>query len=195
VPIVTTELPPDALDAVRHALTSTQRFPRRRGGQLSLSSPHPIFAIPLNRFAAAAGRPLEAAALVGWRALLEEDKRVVAAVELPVTEGAKASALVNRGPFVASTVAGITVAEAHERVATQSFELRLLRVNALYLHVVWLHTTEIASDLFIPLEPAPAPLKAQTVYERAGFEAELMDVARSVASSYQAAERPDELGS
>jgi hypothetical protein len=194
VPIVTTELPPDALDAVRHTLTSTQRFPRRRGGKLSLSSPHPIFAIPLDRLTAA-NRPLEAAELVGWRALLEEDKRVVAAVELPATQSGKASALVNRGPFVASTVAAVTAAEGHERVASESLELRLLQVNALYLLALWLHAAEGEGDLFIPLEPAPAPLQAETVYESAGFEAELTDMARSVASSYKAAERPDELGS
>jgi hypothetical protein len=194
VPIVTTELPPDALDAVRRTLTSTQRFPRRRGGELSLSSPHPVFAIPLDRLAAE-DRPLEAAELVGWRALLEEDKRVVAAVELPATEAGKASALVNRGPFVDSTVAALTTAEGHERVASERLELRLLRVNALYLLALWLHAAEGDTDLFIPLAPAPTPLQAETPYESAGFEAELSEMARAVVSSYKAAQRPDELGS
>ena len=194
MPIVTSELPPGALDAVRDTLTSTQRFPRRRGGALSLSSPHPVFDIPLDRLAAE-GRPLEAAERVGWRALLEEDKRVVAAVELPAAEAERASALVNRGPFVDSTVTALTTAERHERVASEKFELRLLRVNALYLLALWLHAAEAGTDLFIPLEPAPAPLEADTVYESSGFEAELSELARTVASAYEAGERPDELGS
>ena len=194
MPIVTTELPPDAIDAVRRTLTSTQRFPRRRGGALSLSSPHPIFDIALDRLAAE-DRPLEAAELVGWRALLEEDKRVVAAVELPTAEAGRASALINRGPFVESTVAALTTAEGHERVASEKLELRLLRVNALYLLALWLHAAETGPDLFIPLEPAPAPLQADTVYESSGFEAELSEIARSFTSSYKDAERPDELGS
>jgi len=194
VPIVTTELPSGALDAVRDTLTSTQRFPRRRGGSLSLSSPHPIFDIPLDRLAKEE-RPLEAAEPVGWRALLEEDRRVVAAVELPGAEAGRAGALVNRGPFVDSTVNALTTAEGHERVASEKFELRLLRLNALYLLALWLHAAESGTDLFIPLEPAPAPLEAGRVYESSGFEAELSELARAVASSYGAAERPDELGS
>jgi hypothetical protein len=194
VPIVTSELPPGALDAVRETLTSTQRFPRRRGGALSLSSPHPVFEIPLDRLARE-DRPLEAAEPVGWRALLEEDKRVVAAVELPAAEAGRASALVNRGPFVESTVAALTAAEGHDRVASEKFELRLLRVNALYLVALWLHAAEKGSGLFIPLEPAPAPLEAGRVYEGSEFEAALSELGRTVASSYEAAERPDELGS
>lgn len=194
MPIVTSELPPDAVDAVRRAVSATQRFPRRRGGALSLSSPHPIFTVALERLAAG-DRPLEAAELVGWRALLEENKQVVAAVELPGAEPGKAGALVNRGAFVQSTIAALTMAERHKRVASERVELRLLRVNALYLLALWLHAAEGVDDLFVPLAPAPAPLLADTAYERTGFEAELSEMARSVVALYRAAERPDELGS
>ena len=75
-------------------------------------------------------------------ALFEEDKRVVAAVELPGAEPEKGGALVNRGAFVESTVAALTTAERHERVASQRVELRLLRVNALNLLALWLHAAE-----------------------------------------------------
>jgi hypothetical protein len=194
VPIVTSQLPPEAIDAARRALSATGRFPRRRGGELSLSSPHPIFTVALERLAAGDG-PLDAAELVGWRALLEEDKRVVAAVELPGAEPAKAGASVNRGAFVESTMAALTTAERHERVASERLELRLLRVNALYLLALWLHAPEGRDDIFVPLAPAPAPLRAETAYERKELEAELSEMARSVAELYQGAERPDELGS
>ena len=194
MPIVTTQLPPDAIEAVRRALSATERFPRRRGAALSLSSPHPIFTVELERLAAG-DRPLEAAELVGWRALLEESKQVVAAVELPGAEPGKAGALVNRGAFVESTVAALTTAERHEQVASERVELRLLRVNALYVLALWLHGEEAEADLFVPLAPAPPPLRAESAYDRAEFEKELAQMAQSVAESYRAAERPDELGS
>jgi hypothetical protein len=191
VPIVTGQLPSEAIDAARRALSATGRFPRRRGGRLSLSSPHQIFTVALDRLAAG-DRLADAAGPVGWRALLEEDEQVVAAVELPGTEPGKEPAIVNRGAFVDSTVAALGTAEEHERVAAERVELRLLQVNALYVVALWLHA---AADLFVPLAPAPPPLRAGTVYESEPFEAELSELARSVLSRYQAAERPDELGS
>jgi hypothetical protein len=194
MPIVTSELPRDAVETVRRTLSAIERFPRRRGGALSLTSPHPIFAVELERLAAA-DRPLDGAELVGWRALLEEDKRVVAAVELPGVEPGKAGALVNRGAFAQSTVAALSTAERHERVASERLELRLLRVNALYLLALWLHAAGGDEDLFVPLAPAPAPLRAETAYERKELEAELSEMARSVAQAYRDAERPGELGS
>jgi hypothetical protein len=194
VPIVTSELPPDAIEAVRRTLSATERFPRSRGGALSLSSPHPIFTVALERLAAGDGL-LDAAELVGWRALLEEDKRVVAAVELPGADPGRSGALINRGPYVESTVAALTTAERHERVASEPVELRLLRVNALYLVALWLHPPEGKDDLFVPLGPAPAPLRAETAYDREELETELFEMARSVAEQYRDAERPDELGS
>ena len=194
MPIVTSELPRDAIETVRRTLSATGRFPRRRGAALSLSSPHPIFTVELERLATA-DRPLDAAELVGWRVLLEEDKRVVAAVELPGAEPEKAGALVNRGAFAQSTVVALNTAERDERVGSQRVELRLLRVNALYLLALWLHAADGEEDIFVPLAPVPAPLRAETVYERENLEAELSEMARSVAESYRDAERPDELGS
>jgi hypothetical protein len=194
MPIVTAELPPEAIDAIRRALSATGRFPRQRGGALSLSSPHPIFTVALERLAAS-DRLVDAAELVGWRALLEENEQVVAAIELPGAEPGKGRALVNRGAFVESTVAALSTAERHERVASERVELRLLRVNALYVVALWLHAAEAAGDLFVPLAPAPPPLRAGTTYESTPFEAELSEMARSVVSVYRAAERPDELGS
>lgn len=194
MPIVTAELRPEAIDAIRRALSATARFPRRRGGALSLSSPHPIFTVALERLAAR-DRLVDAAEMVGWRALLEENEQVVAAIELPGAEPGKAPALVNRGAFAESMVAALSTAERHERVASERLELRLLRVNALYVVALWLHAADAAGDLFVPLAPVPAPLRADTAYEGTPFEAELSEMARSVVSVYQAAERPDELGS
>jgi hypothetical protein len=193
VPIVTTELPPTALDAVRQTLAATGRFPRRAGGALSLSTPHPVFSAPLERLAAG-DRIADAAELVGWRALLEEDQHVVAAVELAGREPGAGGAVVNRGGFVESTVTTLRAAERHERAEAERLELRLLRANALYLLALWLRPAEGDDDLFFPLAPAPPPLRAETAYEREPFEKEVAELARAIASAYQSADRPNELG-
>jgi hypothetical protein len=195
VPIIAPELAPDVLDAVRRALSATGRFPRRRGGALSLSLPHPVFTAGLEPVAAE--KPLiETAELTGWRVLLEEDQAVVAAAELAVPDGdARSGASINRGPFVHSTVQALRMAERDKRVESARFEVRLLRVVALYVTALWLHSSETDSDLFIPLSPAPAPLSVDVAYDTPQFESDLAGMAKHVLSAYQTAARPDELGS
>ena len=193
MPIVTSELPPAAVDAVRQALAATGRFPQRVRGALSLTTPHPIFAATLQQLAAG-NRIADAAKLVGWRALLEEDERVVAAVELPGSDPGGRGAVVNRGSFVDSTVNALRNAERHERAEAERLELRLFDASPLYLRALWLHAADGGDDLFVPLAPAPAPLRAETAYDSERFDAEVSDLARSTASAYESAERPDELG-
>jgi hypothetical protein len=43
------------------------------------------------------------------------------------------------------------------------FELRLLRIPAVYSVNLWLHGTR--SDYLVPLEPAPPSLESGTIYE------------------------------
>jgi hypothetical protein len=195
MPIIAPELAPDFLDAVRRAVSATGRFPRRGGGVLSLSLPHPVFTAGLEPLAAE--KPLlEAAELTGRRVLLEEDQAVVAAAELAVSEGdGRSAASINRGPFVHSTVEALRTAERDQRVESSRFEVRLLQVVALYVTALWLHGSEADSDLFIPLSPAPKPLRAHAVYDARTFESDLVGMAKQVVSAYQAAERQDELGS
>ncbi|HEX2413162.1 MAG TPA: hypothetical protein VHJ39_18510 [Solirubrobacteraceae bacterium] len=193
MPIVTPELPSAAVEAVQQALAATGRFPRRAGGALSLSTPHPVYSVTLERLAAG-DRIADAAELVGWRALLEEDERVVAAVELPGRDPGAGGAVVNRGGFVDSTVTTLRIAEGHERAGAERLELRLFRADALYVLALWLHPAEGGDDLFYPLAPAPPPLRAETAYESESFEADVSELARSTAEAYRSAERPDELG-
>lgn len=196
MPIVAAELPADALDSVRRTLSATGRFPRRRGGALSLSLPHPVFVVGLEPLAAE--RPLiEAAEFAGWRALLEEDKAVVAAAEVAVSDGhaGQSGATINRGTFAHSMVEALRTVEQDKRIESARFEVRLLRVVALYVVAVWLYTSEPESDLFIPMSPAPAPFSAGAAYGTAEFEKDLAGMAKRILSAYQTAARPDELGS
>jgi hypothetical protein len=193
VPIVTLELPSAAIEAVQRALAATGRFPRRAGGALSLTTPHPVYSASLEQLAAGE-RIADSAELVGWRALLEEDQHVVAAVELPGREPEGAGAVVNRGSFVESTVTALRGAENHERADAERLELRLFDASALYLRALWLHSLDGGDDLFVPLAPAPDPLRAETVYDSERFHAEVSALARATAAAYEAADRPDELG-
>jgi hypothetical protein len=103
--------------------------------------------------------------------------------------------VVNRGGFVESTVTTLRVAERHQRADAERLELRLLRANALYLLALWLHPSdETGDDLFFPIAPAPPPLRAETAYSSDSFGAEVSEMARSIASAYRSADRPDELG-
>jgi hypothetical protein len=196
MPISASELPPDALDAVRRAVGVTGRLPRRRAATVSLSAPHRTFSAGLEALAAG-GALSEVAEPTGWRALLEEDARVVAAAELTAGPpgAAPAAAAINRGPFVRSTVEALRTAERDDRVAVELFELRLLRVPSLAVVAVWLHAPGPAADLFIPLEPAPAPLQAGASYDAERFGKELSSMAEALLATYRAAERPEELGS
>lgn len=194
MPIVPPRLPADALAAIRRGLEATG-FARGRGA-LSLSLPLPLLTAGLK--ALAAERPLtEASKLTAWRALVEEDKKVVAAAEAPVSDGKvrPSGASINRGAFVESTVDGLRLAERHERVESERFGIRLLRVPALHVVALWLHTPEPKSDLFIPLAPAPAPLRADASYEAPQFESEVQRMAKLILSTHEAAARSHELGS
>jgi hypothetical protein len=194
VPIVAPELPSAAMEAIRGGVDASGRFPQRRGGALSLTVPHQVFTAGLEELAG--GQDLaQAVRLTGWRALLEEDRQVVAAAEVPASNCEPAGASINRGAVVQSTVEALETAERHDPVVSEAFEPRLLRIPALYVTALWLHRAGAGDDLVIPLAPTPPPLTAGEIYDGPRFAAQVADMARSVASAYQAAERPGELGS
>jgi hypothetical protein len=194
VPIVPSDLPAKALAEMRRGLEASGRFPSGRGA-LSLSLPHTVFTAGLKPLAA--GRRLtDASKLTGWRALIEEDKTVVAAAEVSVSDddAAASGASINWGPFVQSTIDALGVAERDECVASMRFDIRLLRVLALQLVALWLHDPETDGDVFIPLAPAPSSLRTDVVYDAEQFESEVQRMAKRKLSIYEAAPRTDEPG-
>jgi hypothetical protein len=194
VPIVAPELPSAALEAIRGGIGASGRFPQRRAGALSLTLPHQVYTAGLEELAG--GQDLtQALRLTGWRALVEEDRQVVAAAEVPASTREPTGASINRGALVQSTVEALETAERHEPVTSEPFEPRLLQIPALYVTALWLHRSGEGDDLVIPLAPTPQPLTAGEIYEGPRFAAQVADMARAVAAAYQAAERPDELGS
>lgn len=148
---------PDKVVSKIHAFADGGHFttPSLRGAHkdhLATSTPHQIFTMGLEDVTSGAG--LERARPVGWRFLIEKDGHAVASAE--TTAGADGSHEVshfNEGPFEAATDNTVKALRNLPELRAADYELRLLRIPALYMVALWLHTT--ASDLLVPLAPSP----------------------------------------
>ena len=133
------------------------RLPALRNavGPLQIMQSHQVFTLGLKDLTA--GRGLQAAQQAGWRFLIQDGEKVVAAAETSVTGpgGEHAFAGFNEGPFVESSADAIRSAQALPQVEQGKFELRLLRIPALYFTAVWVHDPAGTGDLLVPAAPAP----------------------------------------
>lgn len=154
------------------------------GGRAAVSAavPHPVFDLHLDELVAGAG--LERVHPAGWRYLIMEGGRAVAAAEVDTDTGGNATAVsvVNTGPFVAATREGIQQAEALPDVQQGAFDLTLLRVAALYVIALWLKNSQGGDDIIIPLPPAPPYLTPGQTYRPEEFLQRLRDAARQRAT-------------
>jgi len=151
-----------------------------------------VFTVGLDALAGEASLA-DKASPTGWRFLVEEAAEPVAAAEVHDATGAAVPAQITEGQFVRSTADGLRAAEALPAVEESAFELRLLRVPALNLVALWLHAAD-SDDLFVPLEPAPAPFEAHRSYPEPEFAEVAAELASSSLERHRTAERPDELG-
>jgi len=164
--------PAEGPNIIRKALASLSDSPHLMaaaiGGAapLDLAAPHPVYFVGLK--AVADGQVLSQAELKGWRYVLLQGDTPTAAAELDVGRagGKAAFSQLNRGPFVASTVEGVRFAEKLDAVRRHNYELRLLRIPALYIIALWLHGQK---DLIIPLPPTHPKLKPYTTYSEKAF--------------------------
>jgi hypothetical protein len=123
-----------------------------------------------------AGEGLAAAKLGGWRALVLQGSKPVAAVEFIGGSGdPKDFKSLNQGPYVQGTVSALAAAEAAAQVIQNDFEPRVLQIPSIYLMALWLHGS--GENLFVPMEPAPGRLKANQIYTEAKFFREAFDLA------------------
>jgi hypothetical protein len=138
--------------------------------RLAVSLPHDVYTLGLE--AIAEGRGLDAAEPVGRRCLVMEDERPVAAAELR-DQGAEGEGelTTTEGPFTEATARTVQEVEGWPEVAEGEYDLRLLRVPALYLMALWLKDRDGSADLLVPLDPAPSGLESGARYE----EGELLD--------------------
>lgn len=136
---------------------------------VALALPHPIYTVSLaDLLERRSIDDLDETAITGWRYLVQENERTVAGVELtvdPETAGVQFSQL-QSGPVAESTDATIRTAQALDNVRQHSYEVRLLRVPALYAMALWLNDSDARQnrDLLIPLDPSPSWLEANRTY-------------------------------
>jgi hypothetical protein len=157
----------ESLEVVRRHLSElagraqfrTRALGRANPLSLALAAPHDVYFLGLDDVAADAR--LDAARLVGRRFLVMDGDQAVASAE--ITERDRAFQA-NEGPYVEATATAIAAAERNPRFADGEYEVRVLRIPALYFMALWLKDERGSSDVVIPLAPAPAPLEPGQPY-------------------------------
>jgi hypothetical protein len=146
--------------------------------RMSLASAHPVYNVGLD--ALTAGRPLIEAQQTGWRYLVHSDGATVASSEVSVDSAGRPTAFarVNEGPFVGATVQALGQIGQRPEVAQGNYEIRLLKVPALYVVALWLKDLNGDRDLVIPLAPAPPYLVPGRAYVHTDFLKLLIEPAR-----------------
>ncbi len=139
--------------------------------QVSLSSPHEMRHVGLD--ALTEQRPLDASETTGWRYLVEAGGAAVAGAEVATDAygGEAAFSQLNEGPFVQSTAEALRTLDERTETAAGNYEVRMVRVPALYVMALWLEDLDGDQDLVLPLAPAPAYLDTQRMY----YEPEFLD--------------------
>jgi hypothetical protein len=153
---------PEVLDVVRSYLSALSQRPEYRTRALAqaepsgleLAVPHDVFTLGLDELAR--GASIQEAQRVGQRYLVVDGDTAISSAEV-TPEGGGFQA--NEGPFVAATAGAIEQAEQDPGLADGRYELRLLRIPALYLMALWLKDDDGDGDWVIPLAPAPLPLE------------------------------------
>lgn len=132
-------------------------------GRAYLSVPHPVFHLSM-RDLELPGDVFARAAMAGWRYLLTEGTRVVAAVEGSARwrGGRPATSNTSRGRFVQSTARMLDECDRWPELRSRDAVLALLRVPSLYFVALWLRDARGRGtrDLFVPLDPAPPGITA-----------------------------------
>jgi hypothetical protein len=173
---------PEVVETVRSHLSALAERPefQRRGmagsepSRLELAVPHDVYSLGLDQLSA--GATIQDAEPVGQRFLVVDGDTPVSSAEVTPEGGAFQA---NEGPFVAATLAAIEQAEQDPELTDGRYELRLLRIPALYLMALWLKDDDGDGDLVIPLDPSPEPLEAGRHYRPDELVAELARMAEA----------------
>jgi hypothetical protein len=173
---------PDKVKAKLHAFADGGHFSTKalRGAhkdRLDLSTPHQVFTMGLDDITSGAG--LDTAQPVGWRYLVEDGGQLIASAETTqAPDGTHEVSQFTEGPFVAETDKAVKAVRKLPQLAAAGFELRLLRIPALYVMALWLHSP--ATDLLVPLAPSPTRKEGKPV-PAAEFLTDLSELARQSA--------------
>jgi len=176
--------PKKGLDIIRDALGSLVTQPESAAYAMAAegtenivtAAPHKIYFVGLEDIAA--GRVLSAARFVGWRYIIlsRDDPRAAAELSVDDSGGNLEFSQVNQGPYVGSTIEGFSFAEGLDEVQTNDYEVRLIKIPALYIIGLWLHG-QAGEDLIIPLPPTRPELHPLTTYSEEDFKAAIQGAA------------------
>jgi hypothetical protein len=127
---------------------------------IALSTPHRMAILRLDRIRGA-NDVRSVVDIKGWRFLVHEGTRVVAAVDAVQTDkGEYLFGQVNEGPFTVGTEDAIRRAEKLDQVHRGRFVPVFLLVPALYAAALWLEDQDGDADLVMTMPPAPKNLSA-----------------------------------
>jgi hypothetical protein len=121
---------------------------------------HQVYSAPLEALAA----PLsldQVAEAAGWYYLAETDE---VSIEVVDSNGEPEAERNDADPSAADLIQATRQSIEIERVAEEIFEARLLRVPELAMTALWLRPM-LGDSLVILVDPAPASLESQLVYE------------------------------
>jgi hypothetical protein len=167
--------PPDSVTAAADALGDAAAR-----GFGAAPPPQPVFTARLDALVDAAGAVDQVAeAPTSWR--YATGRR---AFDVLVEDGGARTLSAGDDRFGPAIDAALARAADDPRIGSRDYEVRLLRVPALNLLAVWLHTPH-APDLFDAHD---------RLYEADEFQALLRDRAATTQARYADAEAPDELG-
>ena len=178
------ELSDSALETIRGGVARLADRPEyrdralgaARAEPLELAAPHDVYTLGLD--ALAEGTGLEAAKPVGRRVLIMRAQEPVATAELDDPDGA-GGLTATEGPFTEATARAISEVESWPVVVEGDYELRVLRLPALYFMALWLKDRRDGDDLIVPLDPAPVGIEAGRSYDEEELLGVLRDRARS----------------
>ncbi|UGT61256.1 hypothetical protein [Nocardia asteroides] len=185
MPLHLPEPPTEVPDKVRGKLRafadgekfSTKALRGARKDQLDLSTPHQIYTLGLDDITAGAG--LDAARAVGWRYLVVDGAQIIASAETTLApDGTQQMSRFTEGPFVLATDKALKVVRKLPQLTAAGFDLRLLRIPALYVMALWLHSP--LADILAPLDPSPIGKEGKPI-PAAQFLTELAELARTTA--------------
>ncbi|GAA2461288.1 hypothetical protein [Streptomyces glaucus] len=174
MPLHVPPAPAPALRSVLAALSSPAAVREARTPSL-LAAAGPVtpeLALPVHVLDGITAGGTATTRLTGWRFLLRCGDRTVAAAETKPTPDGWAFSHFFEGPYITSTERALHQAEA----VTQPYQPRLLSVPGLYMLTLWLHgdcTADAATghpaatDLLVPLAPAPPGIAAHRPYRAA----------------------------
>ncbi len=143
-----------------------------------LAAPHDVYTINADKVA---NGSLKSARRIGWRYLVMQGERAVAAAEVqrPAGTGQPEFSHLNSGPFVEGSIDALSIAESLAEVAADDFEVRLLKLPSVYVMALWLHGP--SKDILIPLGPSDGhgPLTPNKPYSPDDFFRALTPLAQT----------------